>query len=152
MARCLLFQANLQKSFWAEAIHTDNYLRNRCTTRSVNGKMPYEAWIGKTSDLRHLRVIGTKAYVLDKNPTNGKFDARAKEGVLVGYSEISKGYRIWINSEGRIVTSRDVRFNREIDSKCLDADEDLVDFTDNTVVVTKKPIIAKEEEIETESS
>jgi len=59
MACCILFQADLQMSFWAEAVHAVNYLRNRCASRSLEGRTPYEKWIGKTPDLRHLRVIGT---------------------------------------------------------------------------------------------
>lgn len=148
MARCLLFQTNLQTSFWAEAVHTANYIRNRCTTRSINGKTPYEAWFGKTPDLRHLRIIGTKAYVLNKNTTKGKFDARSKEGILVGYSEVSKGYRIWINSESRIVTTRDVKFDIELDSERIAVDEDLDDFMVNTVVNTRGQTVPIEEETE----
>ncbi|KMQ84505.1 retrovirus-related pol polyprotein from transposon tnt 1-94, partial [Lasius niger] len=86
MARCIMFQGNLQMSFWAEAVHAANYIRNRCASRSLEGRTPYEGWTGKIPDLRHLRVIGTRAYILDKTPAKGKFDARAKEGVLVGYS------------------------------------------------------------------
>lgn len=81
-ARCILFQTGLQTSFWAEAVHAANYLRNRCVSRSLGERTPYEKWIGKIPDLKHLRVIGTEAFVLDKVPTKGKFDARAKEGIL----------------------------------------------------------------------
>ncbi|KMQ82006.1 copia protein, partial [Lasius niger] len=57
-------------------------------------------------------------YILDKTPAKGKFDARAKEGVLVGYSEITKGYRVWVHSDNRVVTARDVKFHTELDSVC----------------------------------
>lgn len=123
MARCILFQADLQMSFWAEAVHAANYLRNRCASRSLEGRTPYEKWIGKTPDLRHLRVIGTKAFVLDKTPAKGKFDARAKEGVLVGYSEVSKGYRVWVHSENRVIITRDIKFHTELDSDCANTEE-----------------------------
>lgn len=53
--------------------------------------------------------------MLDKKP-KGKFDARAKEGILVGYSEVSKGYRVWLPSESRVAAARDVKFDLEVRS------------------------------------
>jgi transposase InsO family protein len=41
MARCLLIESGLPSSFWAEAVNTANYLRNRCPSKSLNGKIPY---------------------------------------------------------------------------------------------------------------
>jgi len=37
MARCIMLQANLPQSMWAEAVNTATYLRNRCATKSLNG-------------------------------------------------------------------------------------------------------------------
>jgi hypothetical protein len=34
MARCILLQANLPDTLWAEAVNTATYLRNRCATVS----------------------------------------------------------------------------------------------------------------------
>jgi len=35
MARCLLSQANLPKEFWAKAVATAVYIRNRCPTKEL---------------------------------------------------------------------------------------------------------------------
>ena len=35
MAKSMLFEKGLQRSFWAEAIHTTVYLLNRCPTKAV---------------------------------------------------------------------------------------------------------------------
>jgi hypothetical protein len=39
-----------------------------------------------------------------------KLDPTAEKGILVGYSEVSKSYRIYIPTMRRIVVRRDVRF------------------------------------------
>ncbi|KZC14272.1 Copia protein [Dufourea novaeangliae] len=90
----LMMHGGLQSSFWAEATHTANYLRNRCVSRSIDRKTPFQIWTGQLPSLRRLRVISTKAYVLDKTSIKGKFKARARAGILVGYSEVTKGDRI----------------------------------------------------------
>lgn len=46
-ARAMLSQAKLDKRFWAEAISTASYCKNRSPTVAVNGKSPFEAWTGK---------------------------------------------------------------------------------------------------------
>ena len=39
-----------------------------------------------------------------------KLEPTAEKGILVGYSETSKGYRIYILEQRKIVVRRDVRF------------------------------------------
>ena len=46
MARSMLKARSLEDAFWAEAVHTDVYLLNRCPTKAVEGKTPREAWTG----------------------------------------------------------------------------------------------------------
>lgn len=41
--RCLLLQSGLSPSFWAEAIHIANYIKNRCPTKKLGGRIPHEA-------------------------------------------------------------------------------------------------------------
>ena len=50
--------------FWAEAISTAVYLRNRCPTiKAVKEMTPYEAWHGKKKPkVEHLRVFGCDVY------------------------------------------------------------------------------------------
>ena len=110
MARCLLIQTGLCHAFWAEAIAASNYLRNRCPTTSLKGHTPFEFWNKRLPNLSHLRVYGAKVYVLQKEPGKGKFDPRSKEGLLVGYSDESKGYRVYIREDQKVVVTRDVHF------------------------------------------
>lgn len=99
MARCLLIQSGLSPSFWGEAINTANYIRNRCPSSSLNGKTPFEKWNGRIPNVKHLREFGCKTFVLIRGGNRDKFQPRSKEGILVGYSEQSKAFRIWIPNE-----------------------------------------------------
>ncbi|CAK9826054.1 Retrovirus-related Pol polyprotein from transposon TNT 1-94 [Anthophora retusa] len=121
MARCLLIQSGLPPSFWAEAISTSNYIRNRCPTKSLNDTTPFEAWIGRKPSVAHLREFGCRVYCLNTNKQRGKFEARAREGVLIGYAEQAKGYKIWLTKERKVEISRDVRFS-ERKTKVLDGE------------------------------
>ncbi|KMQ92145.1 retrovirus-related pol polyprotein from transposon tnt 1-94 [Lasius niger] len=121
-ARCLLAQSGLSTHFWAEAINTANYIRNRCTTKSLNGHTPHELWKGDKPNISHLRSFGSKALVLNKNPNKGKFESRAIECIFVGYAGTSKGYRIWIPKDHKVIVARDVKFLDGFDTKATDED------------------------------
>ena len=42
-----------------------------------------------------------------------KLDPSGEKGLLVGYSEISKAYRVYIPARRRIIVSRDVQFDED---------------------------------------
>lgn len=107
-ARCLMIEANIPEHLWAEAIGTANYLINRCPTRALNGNTPYEKWTGRRPSGNHLKVFGSKAFVLNKQ-RRGKFTAKAKEGVFVGYAQNAKGFRVYFPERNSVVISRDVK-------------------------------------------
>ncbi len=112
--RSLLHTAKLDKKFWAEALATAVYIRNRMVSRSLPKHVtPHQRWMGKEPDLSHLRVFGCKCwFVLPKFKVK-KLDARSKEGLMMGYSTQSKGYKIWDIESARMIVSRDVTFNEQ---------------------------------------
>lgn len=107
--RCLLIQAGLADSFWAEAISAATYIRNRCPSKSLGGKTPYEVLHGDVPSVQHLKEFGSKVLVLNRSPTKGKFDNRCKQGILLGCSDQSKGYRVFIPKEGKVEITRDIK-------------------------------------------
>lgn len=60
--RTMLNDAHLPKIFWAEAISTAVFLRNRSPTASLIGKTPFEALTGIKPDVKNLRIFGCLAY------------------------------------------------------------------------------------------
>lgn len=56
MARCLMAEKRLPKSFWAEAVYTAVYLLNRLPTNAIQGKTPFEAWSGLKPSSRCQKI------------------------------------------------------------------------------------------------
>ena len=109
----MLIDANLPQRFRAEAVSTATYLRNRCPTRAVEGKTPYEAWHGTKPRVDHLRVFGCTAYAHIPKSERGKFDSKARKCILLGYGSNTKGYRLYDPVQRKVLHSRDVRFNEQ---------------------------------------
>jgi transposase InsO family protein len=110
MARCLLYQAALPGQFWAFALITAVYLRNRSPTSSLDNQTPIEAWTGRQPSLGHLRVFGCLAYAHVPDLKRGKLDVKARACVLVGYSAESKAYLLYDPDGRSVITSKDVTF------------------------------------------
>ena len=109
-ARSMLFDADLPTKYWGEAISTACYVQNRLPTKAAN-KTPYELWNGTKPDVKHLRVFGSKAFVHVPEQKRTKWDAHTVEGIHVGYSETSNGYRILNRDTNKITVSRTVVFD-----------------------------------------
>ena len=62
MARTMLKEKGLPKTFWAEAVYTVVYLLNRLPTKAVQNKTPIEAWSGQKPSAKHLRVFDSICY------------------------------------------------------------------------------------------
>ncbi|GJZ39746.1 retrovirus-related pol polyprotein from transposon TNT 1-94 [Tanacetum coccineum] len=55
MAKSMMHEKGLPKSFWAEAVYMAIYLLNRSPTKALDNKTPLEAWNGrKPSDEAHV--------------------------------------------------------------------------------------------------
>jgi len=83
-------------------------------------KTPEEAFSGKRPDVEHLRIFGCLTYSHVPSEKRTKLDPTAEKGILVGYSEISKAYRIYIPAQMRVVVRRDVRFKSKAFRRSLE--------------------------------
>jgi hypothetical protein len=128
-----MIQSGLSASFWAEAILTANYIRNRCPSRSLGGEIPFKMWTRRTPIVSYFRKFGTTAFALDKTPGKGKFDSRSKKCIFIGYSVQSKAYRLWDPEARKVIRSRDVTFTGR-----NQAENDFTDFIDEEIF-KKKP-------------
>lgn len=110
-ARCMLMESGLSRKYWAEAVATAFYLKNRSPTKSIGGKIPEEVWTGNKVELGHLRVFGCIAYALVPPQNRRKLDPKSRRYVFVGYSETTKGYRLAdpLNPK-KIILARNVIF------------------------------------------
>nr|GEW96926.1 retrovirus-related Pol polyprotein from transposon TNT 1-94 [Tanacetum cinerariifolium] len=101
-ARTMLADSLLPIPFWAEAVNTACYVQNRLLVTKPHNKTPYELLLGRTPNIGFMRPFGCPVTILNTLDPLGKFDRKADEGFLVGYSESSKAFRVF-NSRNRIV-------------------------------------------------
>ena len=111
MMRCMMTASNIPQKYWPLVLAAATYTKNRCPSRVLGGRTPYEHWEGSCPDVSNLRTIGCTAYVLKKQG-HRKLDAKTTTGVMMGYSSESKGYII-LGPLDKIVVSNDVTFDED---------------------------------------
>jgi transposase InsO family protein len=140
-AKCLLFENDMDKRFWAEAINMATYLVNRtpCThLKNSEMKTPEEVFTNKKSDLSDLKLFGSKIMVMTPKQRRRKWDANAVEMIFVGYECGVKGYRCFDTKTNKITMSRNVRFLEDTNAKKISLD--LCDEPKNEVENEKNEI------------
>ncbi|KAI5332732.1 hypothetical protein L3X38_022861 [Prunus dulcis] len=111
MAKAMLHKKGLPYYLWAEAVHTAVYLLNRCPTRALGDKTPFEAYSGRKAGLAHLKIFGCVCYVHIPSEVRQKLDAKSTKGIFVGHAIYEKGYRVYDPATKKILLSRDVVFD-----------------------------------------
>ncbi|GJT03386.1 putative ribonuclease H-like domain-containing protein [Tanacetum coccineum] len=101
-SRTIIADSKLPITFWAEAVNTACYVQNRVLVIKPHNKTPYELFLGRKLALSFMRLFGCHVTILNTIDHLGKFDGKADEGFLVGYSTNSKAFRVF-NSRTRIV-------------------------------------------------
>lgn len=107
----MMIGKSLPKIFWAEAVHTAIYILNRCPTKAVRDQTPFEAWHKKKPVVNHLKIFGSIGYSHISTPNRDKFDEKSEKLIFVGYSDESKGYRLYNPTTRKLVVARDVIFD-----------------------------------------
>ena len=112
-AKAMLFDQGLPLFLWVEAYKTAIYIQNRCLHTALGRKTPEEVFTGTRPDVSHIRIFGSVYYCHVHADNGKKLDPSREKGLLVGYSEISKAYRVYIPARRRIIVSRDVQFDED---------------------------------------
>ena len=110
MTRTMINEYDLPHYLWAEAVNTACYITNRIFLRKKLSKTPFELYHSRIPNILYFKVFGCKCFVLNTKDALGKFDAKSYEGIFVGYSSTSKGYRIFMKSSLSIEESIHVKF------------------------------------------
>lgn len=150
-ARCMLHDANLPKTYWAEAVNMAAYLINRTVCSTLINKTPEEVWSGKKVDVSHIRIFGSPVMVHVPKEKRKKLDFKSQKLIFVGFDEYTKGYRCIDTSNYKLCISRDVIFLETQlperiaimdDTKDEDANDNVVDtdsVRDESVNVDSSP-------------
>ena len=116
-ALSMMSQSKMPMEFWAEAVNTAVYLRNRSPTTTLNGITPFEALFNRKPDVSHLRVFGCLAFAHIPKEQRKKFEEKSRKCIFVGYPDGTKGYKLYDLKSRRFIRSRDVIFaEKEFDN------------------------------------
>lgn len=135
-AKCMIFDADLDKSFWAEAVHTAVYVINRSVNSVLVDKTPEEAWTGLKVNLSAMRIFGSPVMVHVPKQKRAKWDPKSRKMIFVGYDDNTKGYRCIDSTTKRIEISRDVVFLESKSNSGISTEDD----ADDTNSVRDDPI------------
>jgi transposase InsO family protein len=96
--RALLHQFELPINLWQYAMEVSSYTRN--LVPSIESDVtPHELLFNIKPDVTHLRVFGCVARVLIPKTQRSKFAAVVEEGILVGYAQYSKAWRVLVDTD-----------------------------------------------------
>nr|GEY59629.1 copia protein [Tanacetum cinerariifolium] len=106
----MLADSLLPTIFWVEAVNTACYVLNRVLVTKPYNKTPYELIIGRPSSISFMRPFGCPVTILNTLDPLGKFDGKAKEGFLVGYSVNNKAFRVFNTQTKKVEENLHVNF------------------------------------------
>ncbi|KAJ9544484.1 hypothetical protein OSB04_024191 [Centaurea solstitialis] len=110
-ARSMLSEANPATQFWAEAVNTACYTQNRSLIVKRFRRTPYELFRNRKPSIEHLHIFGCVCYILNNKDNLGKFDSKSDDGIFLGYSSISKTYRVFNKRRQTIEETIHVKFD-----------------------------------------
>ena len=162
LVRSMLHAKRIPKEFWAEALATAVYVRNRVTSRAIEkNKTPHHLWRGIPPNLSHLRVFGSKCWYKIPPSRVKKLDERAREAVMIGYADSSKAYKLWDTEMNKVIVSRDVTFDevtapdfknmpnrtsKHFEYDCDPSEEVPLDYVDNVENVAGEHLSGSQQE------
>ncbi|GJY87433.1 retrovirus-related pol polyprotein from transposon TNT 1-94 [Tanacetum coccineum] len=94
-ARTMLLGIVFSKQYWNEAIATACYTQNRSTIVKRHLKTPYEIFRKHILNIDFLHVFGCRVFFYNHKDHLGKFDGKAVDGYFLGYSLVSKAFRVF---------------------------------------------------------
>ena len=109
----MLKDNGMDKKYWAEAIKTAAYVRNRIGNEVNKGKSPYEATMKQVPDLSFMRAFGCICCAHVPEQRRSKLDDTSVNCHMLGYGEDQKAYRVMDVNTGNVFSSRSVVFKEE---------------------------------------
>ncbi|GJX16970.1 retrovirus-related pol polyprotein from transposon TNT 1-94 [Tanacetum coccineum] len=110
-ARTMLIFSRLPEFLWAEAVATACFTQNRSIIHTRHNKTPYELLCGRKPNVEYFHVFGSLCYLTNDRDDLGKMKPKANIGVFIGYSETSRGFRIYNRRTKKIMETINVKFD-----------------------------------------
>jgi hypothetical protein len=111
--RAMIHDRGLPLFLWAEASRMAIYIQNK-SPHTILGKLTHdEVFTGTKPDVSHLHIWGSVCYYHVPSEKRTKLEPTTDKGLLVGYSEASKAYGIFVSTRRKIIVCRDVQLEEE---------------------------------------
>jgi hypothetical protein len=107
----MIHALDIPMCLWAKACLAIVYIMKRCPHRILKEKTAKEAFIGEKPQVANLHVFGCLVYNHIPDEKRTKLEPSSLKGLFVGYSKISKAYRVYIPSQQKV--SKDVKFDKD---------------------------------------
>ena len=92
------------------------HLKNRTIINKRTGNTAYEIINCRKPNIKFLSVFGCKCFVLNDRDNLEKFDKKANEGILIGYSLTKRSYRVYNQRTGLVIESTNITFDEKVTS------------------------------------
>ncbi|GKD10484.1 retrovirus-related pol polyprotein from transposon TNT 1-94 [Tanacetum coccineum] len=91
----MTLKSNNSELTMTEAVATACYTQNKSTIVKRHLKTPYEIFSKRIPNINFIHVFGCPVYIHNHKDHLGKFDEKADDGYLLGYSLVSKAFRVF---------------------------------------------------------
>ncbi|GJT38881.1 integrase, catalytic region, zinc finger, CCHC-type containing protein [Tanacetum coccineum] len=109
--RTMLIFSKSPEFLWVEAIFTACFTQNRSLVHTRYNKTLYELIKGRKPNVQYFHVFGSLCYLTNDRDDLGKMKPKADIGIFIGYSESSRGFRIYNRRKRKIMETIHVKFN-----------------------------------------
>ncbi|GJV23900.1 retrovirus-related pol polyprotein from transposon TNT 1-94 [Tanacetum coccineum] len=116
VARIMLSGSVFSKQYWTDAAATACYTQNRSTIVKRHLKTPYEIFRKRIPNINFLHVFGCPVYIHNHKDHLGKFDEKADDGYLLGYSLVSKAFRVFNTRRQQTEETYHITFDESLDA------------------------------------
>ncbi|GJV10186.1 retrovirus-related pol polyprotein from transposon TNT 1-94 [Tanacetum coccineum] len=107
----MLIFSRLPKFLWAEAVATTCFTQNRSIIHTRHNKTPYELLRRQKLNVEYFHVFGSLGYPTNDRDDLGKMKPKSDIRVFIGYSETSRGFRIYNRRTKKIIETIYIKFD-----------------------------------------
>ncbi|GJU07312.1 retrovirus-related pol polyprotein from transposon TNT 1-94 [Tanacetum coccineum] len=106
----------LSKHFWTKAVRIACYTQNRSIIIKRHDKTPYEKFRERIPNISYFHVFRCPVFIHNHKDRPGKFDAKADDGYFLGYSFVSKAFRVFNTRRQQVEKTYHVTFEESMEA------------------------------------
>ncbi|GJS92658.1 retrovirus-related pol polyprotein from transposon TNT 1-94 [Tanacetum coccineum] len=114
-ARTMLNGSVLSKHFWTDAVRIACYTQSRPIIVKRHDKISYEIFRERILDISYFHVFGCPVFIYNHKDHLGKFNAKADDRYFLGYSSVSKAFKVYNTRRQQIEETYHITFDERDD-------------------------------------